>query len=195
MCSKMALFPFICMSSGLFLNSDAQAGVDFFRQTCVANLSDFTGLERHLAALGMSETGDMPSRMLSDPQSLRTWTSHAFPGQPGDGFVQIATGGAAQPFEVCIHVSRPGENATEALSMLRRLYPPIEGSVQRGAHNIYGGKETWATNIDGVEVYVRVSWAFLTDPSSGSSELSLIKRRPNLENKLGLAASNSVQLP
>src|SRR5262249_53774704 len=96
------------------LSADAQAGVAFFLETCVAAAKDFSSLEKRLPALGMKETNDIPSRALGNPKSTRTWTSNAFPGQPGDGFVQHVIGTQAEPFEVCTHVSRPGEPATEA---------------------------------------------------------------------------------
>src|SRR5215470_14164632 len=99
----------------LVVERHAQAGVAFFLETCVAAAKDFSSLEKRLPALGMKETNDIPSRALGNPKSTRTWTSNAFPGQPGDGFVQHVIGTQAEPFEVCTHVSRPGEPATEAL--------------------------------------------------------------------------------
>jgi hypothetical protein len=74
-------------------------------------------------------------------------------------------------------VSRPGENATEALAALQRLYPPLEGSRRRKAPLGLVGMETWAAKLEGVDLSFAVRWAFLNDPSSGSSELILIKPR------------------
>jgi hypothetical protein len=172
---KSVIFAVLIFISTSSLTDGAQAGVDFFRNTCVAAFKDFAALETRLLALKMTETNDIPSRVLSDPKSTRTWTSHAFPGKPGDGFVQLALGSGAEPFDVCSHVSRPGENATEALATLQRLYPPIEGSVRRESPLGVAGMETWAAKVEGVEVSFSVRWAFLNDPESGSSELILIK--------------------
>jgi hypothetical protein len=177
---KNAIFAVLIFTPALPLTDGAQAGVDFFRRTCIATLKDFTALETRLLALKMKETNDLPSRILGDPKSTRTWTSHTFPGNPGDGFVQLAIGKVGQPFEVCSHVSRPGENATEALTELQLLYPPAEGSVRRGTDRFYGGQETWAAKIGDVEVFFRVGWASLNFPSSGTSELSLIKPKLRL---------------
>jgi hypothetical protein len=163
--------------SSLSLTGNALGGVAFFRETCVASINDFATLETRLPALGMTEMNDMPSRVLLNPKSVRTWTSHAFPGTPGDGWIQIALGSDAQPFEVCSHMSRPGESATEALAALQRLYPPVEGSAKRETEFFYGGMETWVAHIEGIEVFLRIGWALLNQPSSGSSELILIKPR------------------
>jgi hypothetical protein len=168
------MFACLMFASSLSLTANAHAGVAFFLETCVAAVKDFSSLEKRLPALGMKESNDVPSRALGKPKSTRTWTSNAFPGQPGDGFVQHVTGTRAEPFEVCTHGSRPGEPATEALAKLQKLYPPLEG-VQRETHFFYGGVETWLAKIEGIDVLLRVGWAFLNDPSSGSSELVLIK--------------------
>jgi hypothetical protein len=177
---KSAMSALLIPMATLPVTGGAQAGVDFFRNTCVAAVKDFAALEPRLLALGMSETNDVQSRVLGHPKNTRTWTSHSFPGKPGDGFVQLAIGSDAQPFEVCSHVSRPGENAKEALATLQKFYPPVDGSVRREPHFFYGGRETWAADIDDVEVFFRVSWAYLNDPSQGTSELSLIKPRSHL---------------
>jgi hypothetical protein len=144
--------------------------VDFFLDTRVAHINDFSALEARLPAPAMTEAIDMPSRVLGDPKSTRTWLSHVFPGQPGDGFLQLVIGSDAEPFDVCSHASRPGENATEALAKLQKLYPPIAGSVRRETELFYA-------------VLFRVAWAFQNDPSRGTSVLNLIKPR------LGLSSS------
>jgi hypothetical protein len=177
MVCKSVTFTLFMFGSSLSLTGNALGGVAFFRETCVASMNDFGALETRVPALGMTKINDMPSRVLPNPKSVRTWTSHTFPGNPGDGWVQIALGSDAQPFEVCSHMSRPGESATEALAALQRLYPPVEGSTKRETDSFYGGRETWAAHIEGIEVFLRVVWSFLNQPSSGSSELILIKPR------------------
>jgi hypothetical protein len=174
---KSQILALLIFASSLPFSCNARAGVAFFVETCVAAVNDFTALETRLPALAMTEIYDMPSRVLRDPKSARTWLSYAFPGKPGDGFIQLAIGSDAQPFDVCSHASRPGENATEALAKLQALYPPAAGSVRREAELFYGGRETWAAEIDGVEVFFRVAWAFQNDPSNGTSVLNLIKPR------------------
>lgn len=184
MVSKSVILTLFMIGSSLSLTGNAAAGVNFFRETCVASIDDFATLEARLPALGMTETNDLPSRLLPHPKSVRTWTSHAFPGTPGDGWVQVTLGNDAQPFEVCSHVSRPGESATEALAALQRLYPPVEGSTKRETALFYGGMETWVAHIEGTEVFFRVAWPFLGDPSLGVSELILIKPRAGADHGL-----------
>jgi hypothetical protein len=178
--SKSRILALFLFAASLPFVSHAQAGVNFFLDTCVAHINDFGALEARLPALAMTETIDMPSRVLGDPKSTRTWLSHAFPGQPGDGFLQLVVGSDAEPFDVCSHASRPDENATEALAKLQKLYPPVAGSVRREAELFYGGRETWVAKIDGIDVFFRVAWAFQNDPSNGTSVLNLIKPRLSL---------------
>jgi hypothetical protein len=192
---KSAISAVLIFISTLPLTS-AQAGVEFFRNTCVATVKNFAALETHLLVLGMTETNDMPSRVLYHPTNTRTWTSYAFPGRPGDGFVQLAIGSDAQPFDVCSHASRPGENAADALATLQKLYRPVDGSVRREPDFIYGGRETWAATIDDEEVLLRVDWAPLHDLSKGTSVLNLIKPRQHSigANEPGYQNSGTVHL-
>jgi hypothetical protein len=156
----------------------AQAGVAFFRETCVAAMHDLAALEPRLLALGMTATNDQRNALLGHPKRTRTWALDGSPAQNGDSFVQILLGSGDEPFDICHHVSRPGENAVEALSQLQKLYPPIAGTVQRGTHNFYGGKEIWSAAIDGIEVVLEVTWPILTAPLKGTSGLILARPRP-----------------
>lgn len=75
-----------------------------------------------------------------------------------------------------------GENATEALTELQRLYPPIEGSVRRDTYYFYGGIETCAAKVDGIDVFFKVAWPFLNNPADGTSDLFLFKFRSGDRN-------------
>src|SRR4051794_27861945 len=170
------IFLLFGLASSLPFAGDAKAGVAFFRETCVAAVKNFAMLETRLPALGMTETQDIPSAVLPHPRSTRTWISHQFPGVPGDGFVQLIAGSDTEPVDACRHVSRPGESATEALAQLQALYPPVERSV-RSDNQSLSGLETWVARVDGVAVIFRVGWPFRSDPSSGTSDLSIVKPR------------------
>jgi hypothetical protein len=172
---KWILALFALLSSFMW-TSPSGAGVAFFRETCVAAVADFSVLSTRLPTLGMMETNEHPNLPFK-AKSLRTWTTNTVPGQPGNGFVQLIAGSDDQPVDVCRHVSRPSENAEEALRQLQALYPPIEGSQQRQPYYTYGGAETWAAKVEGVQVFFRVAWPFLNDPAQGACDLMIIKFR------------------
>jgi hypothetical protein len=125
----------------------------------------------------MTEANDQRTSMLGNPKKMRTWSLEAPPPQKGESLVQILLGSGDDPFDICHHVSRPGENAVEALGQLQKLYPPIAGTVQRDTHNFYGGKELWSAYIDGIEVVLEVTWPIFIAPLRGTSGLILARPR------------------
>ena len=82
---------------------------------------------------GPSVAADAPGR--------RLWmTPHPADGQI-DSFTGYAPPGPGRPFQICWHISWPGESAAKALTALKSRYPPIEGTVHNGAYAFYGGFE------------------------------------------------------
>ena len=93
-------------------------------------------------------------------------------------FTGYAPPGPGRPFEVCWHVSRPGENATEALAALQSRYPVIQGTKEDGAEVFYGGFERWQSKSGPITITLGVSWAMGGQPTIGSSVLSVVRAMP-----------------
>ncbi len=90
-----------------------------------------------------------------------------------DIFTGFAPPGPDRPFQVCWHISRPGESATEALDALRSRYPAIQGTAETGTETFYGGFERWRSG-PGADV-IGVSWAMQDRPGVGSSLLYVVR--------------------
>ena len=162
---------------GLLAPLRAQAGVAEFIANCLADDAGLSGLSARLEGHGYVEVdpahGPPGPGVAADAPGRRLWTVP----HPGDGLVDVFTGyappGPGRPFQVCWHVSRPGESAAEALDMLKSRFPAIPGTLETGTEFFYGGFERWQSRSG--TVILGVSWPMRGQPKVGSSLLYVVR--------------------
>ncbi len=159
---------------GLLPSTNSEAGVTAFVEGCMSG----PNVPAHLRKLGLAEVdadaGPRGPAIAAAAPSRRLWTDKRITGR-GDAFTGYAEPASGRPFAVCWHVSRPGESAAEALTRLKRQYPPQEGSTETGTESFYGGFERWriAGNRDGL--VLGVSWPLQSLSGEGSAFLYVIR--------------------
>ena len=167
------------LSVGLFAPYHAQAGVADFLAGCMAERVDMGGLAARLDRQGYAEVdpaqGPPGPALAADTTGRRLWmVRHPVDGQI-DSFTGYAPPGPGRPFEVCWHISRPGESAAEALPALQSRYPVIQGTTETGAAFFFGGYERWQSRSGPVVVTLGVSWPMRDQPAEGSSLLYVVR--------------------
>ncbi len=163
---------------GLVTPHRAQAGIAEFVAGCMANVADLRALPATLERQGYVEVdpaqGPPGPSLAMGAAGRRLWTIR----HPGNGQVDIFTGyvppGPDVPFEICWHISRPGDTATEAISALQSRYPAVEGTTETGTEMVYGGFERWRTKVGPVAVTLGVTWGMRGRPAEGSSLLYVV---------------------
>ncbi len=165
------------LALGLFAPHRAQAGVAQFVASCMADGADLSSLPARLESQGYLEVdpahGQFGPGVVAAAPGRRLWTTP----HPGGGLIDVFTGyappGPGRPFQVCWHISRPGESAAEALNALKSSYPAIQGSVDTGPDAFYGGFERWQSRSG--TVILGVSWPMRDQPRVGSSLLYVVR--------------------
>ncbi len=151
-----------------------KAGVAAFLEGCMTG----PDVPAHLRDMGLAEidpdAGPRGPAVATDAPSRRLWTDPRLTGR-GDAFTGYAKPTSGRPFSVCWHISRPGESAEEALAMLKRRYPPREGSIETGAELFYGGFERWRVVGDREDLVLGVSWPMQNRPGAGTALLYVVR--------------------
>ena len=170
------------LSVGLLTPQPARAGITDFLAGCMAEGVDLRGLPARLERLGYAEVdpdhGPRGPALAADAPGRRLWmVRHPASGQT-DAFTGYAAPGPGRPFEVCWHVSRPGESAAEALTTLQARYPAVQGSTETGAEFFYGGFQRWQSASGPVAVTLGVIWPMRDQPAEGSSLFYVVRAAP-----------------
>jgi hypothetical protein len=154
----------------------ASAGVDDFVAGCMAGIADFGRLPDRLSAAGYREVdpadGPPGPAIVLDAERQRLWFRSL-----GEAHTGLALRPGGLPFDICWHLSRPGENAVTAIAALQRRFPPIGGQTETGTEMFYGGFEQWSAMADGIDVVLRVSWGARALPLEGGSMLVVTRPR------------------
>ncbi len=167
------------LATGCLLCAPAQAQMQLFLASCVAEAGDLDRLPLSFEKAGLVEidpaAGPFGPAIASLAPGRRLWSA---PGKSGGGetFAGYAPIGTV-PFAVCWAVSRPGLSAADALVELKRRFPPGRGATYRGTESFYGGSETWAAEAGGTQVIVGVSWPARLFPEQGTGFIYLVKLR------------------
>lgn len=169
-----------CLAACLVWAPEASAGVADFLATCLADGTTFDRLPARLAAQGWIERdpqdGAQGPALAVQAERRRLWALPGWNGGIGDAFVGLVSATADRPMEMCWHASRPGDSGAEALSELRRRFPPA-GPAERGTEYFHGGFERWPIDLAGQTVFLSVSWPLLQQPEQGSSILAVLRLR------------------
>lgn len=167
------------LATGCLLCAPAQAQMQLFLASCVAEAGDLDRLPLSFEKAGLVEidpaAGPSGPTIASLAPGRRLWSA---PGRSGGresfaGYVPIG----ATPFAVCWAVSRPGLSAADMLVELKRRFPPQHGATSCGSESFYGGSETWAAEAGGAQVIVGVSWPMRQFPEQGTGFVYLAKPR------------------
>ncbi|HEY4253111.1 MAG TPA: hypothetical protein VGM87_18010 [Roseomonas sp.] len=164
---------------GLLGAGGARAGLADFLDHCMATVADFGQLPAGLAAAGYAEadpaTGPHAPTIAPTETGRHLWLRLNPEQQPGDYYTGLTAATPDRPFEICWHISRPGESAAEALPILRQRFPPIEGTTETGTVVFYAGDEHWLAQVGAEVVIIGVIWPMEGVPAQGVGEFYVVR--------------------